>query len=194
MSFIRTGSLALSFVATVAGALAAGEPTGTDGNAATQLTWRRSYKQAAEEARLRRRPILVAITATWCAPCRQMHQVTFTDERVRRRLRRDFVLLALDADQHPELVAGFKVQSYPTTLVVSPELKIVNRVAGFQSANDLVTVLESTRMKVTDDKPTVIDDSDAVSALDALVARQSAVDRMERISRLDDRQRRAHGG
>ncbi len=148
MSFFRTGSLALSFVATVAGTLAAGDAK-TDGTATTQLTWRRSYKQAAEEARQRKQPILVTVTATWCAPCRQMQQVTFTDERVRRRLRRDFVLLALDADQHPELVKGFKVQSYPTTLVVSPELKIVKRVAGFQSANDLVTVLESTRVKVT---------------------------------------------
>ena len=129
MSLIRTGSLALALVATVTGTLAAGETTGADDSDAPR--WRRSYKQAAEEARQRRRPILVKITATWCGPCRQMQQLTFTDERVRKRLRRDFVLLELDADEHPQLIADFQIEAYPTTLVVSPELKIVNAFRGF---------------------------------------------------------------
>lgn len=146
MSFIRTGSLALTLVATVAGSLAAGEEA-TDGAAVSRLAWRRSYRQAVEEARRRKRPIIVKVTATWCGPCRQMQQLTFTDERVRRRLRRDFVLLELDADENQELIADFKVETYPTTLVVSPELTIVHRVAGYKSANDMVTVLEMVRYK-----------------------------------------------
>ncbi len=188
MSFIRTGSLVLTLVATVAGTLAAGETAGTDEPVATRLAWRRSYKQAADEARQRRRPILVKITATWCGPCRQMQQLTFTDERVRRRLRRDFVLLELDADEHPALVAGFRVEAYPTTLVVSPDLKVVKRMTGFQSAGDLVSVLELVRSK---DAPAEGADpdgsnSDAVSALVATNASQRAFDGFCLASLLDD--------
>lgn len=164
MSLIRTGSLALTLVATVACGLANGETAGTDDSDAPR--WRRSYKQAAEESRQRRRPILIKITATWCGPCRQMHQLTFTDERVRRRLRRDFVLLELDADEHSELIADFKVEAYPTTLVVSPELKIVKRLSGFQSAGDLVTVLDLVRVKDASDEP----DEPAIEAVSALAA------------------------
>ncbi|MBS0202354.1 MAG: thioredoxin family protein [Planctomycetes bacterium] len=183
MSFIRTGSLALTLVATVAGTLAAGETPGTDGTNLSRLTWRRSYKQAAEESRQRRRPILVKITATWCGPCRQMQQLTFTDERVRRRLRRDFVLLELDADEHSQLVADFKVEAYPTTLVVSPELTIVKRLTGFQSAGDLVTVLDLTRSKdATEDD----EEFEPVSALSVVNAGQLAFDGFCLTSLLDD--------
>jgi YHS domain-containing protein/thioredoxin-related protein len=165
MSLFCKGSLALSLFAAVAGTLAAGETTETDESGAPRLAWRRNYKQAAEEACLRRRPILIRITASWCGPCRQMQQLTFTDERVRRRLRRDFVLLELDADEHPKLVADFRVQAYPTTLVVSPELKVVKRMTGFQSAGDLVSVLELVRMKDEQQEIAASDDQEAVSAL-----------------------------
>jgi YHS domain-containing protein/thioredoxin-related protein len=151
-----------------ASSFAAGETGGTDGQEVSRLAWRRSYKQAAEEARKRRRPIFVKVTATWCGPCRQMHQLTFKDERVRRRLRRDFVLLELDADEHPDLVTGFKVQSYPTTLVVSPELTVVKRIAGYQSAGDLIPVLDLVRSK--DAPPEDEGSSEDAEPVSALVA------------------------
>lgn len=185
MSFIRTGSLALTLVATVAGTLAAGETSGSDDSGATRLAWRRSYRQAVDEARQRRRPILIKITATWCGPCRQMQQLTFTDERVRRRLRRDFVLLELDADEHSELVADFRVEAYPTTLVVSPELTIEKRLSGFQSAGELATVLELVRYKDAPDE-SLAEDSEAVSALAAANVQQAAFGGFCLASLLDD--------
>jgi YHS domain-containing protein/thioredoxin-related protein len=186
MTWIRTGSLALLLVATAAGLSAASEAPGTEDVDSSRLAWRNSYKQAAEEARHRRRPIILKITATWCGPCRQMNQLTFTDERVRRRLRRDFVLLALDADEHPELVSGFKVESYPTTLVVSHDLKIVKRMSGFKSPGDLVSVLEL--IKVTDDNQDAsgFDDSDAVSVLASANVDHTAFDGFCLVSLLDE--------
>jgi len=185
MSFIRTGSLALTLVATVAGTLAAGETSGTDGSVATRLAWRKSYRQAVDEARQRKRPILIKITATWCGPCRQMQQLTFTDERVRRRLRRDFVLLELDADEHSELVADFRVEAYPTTLVVSPELTIEKRLSGFQSAGELASVLELVRYKDAPDEDGN-DETEVVSALAAANVRQPAFGGFCLASLLDD--------
>lgn len=191
MSFFRTGSLMLTLVATVSGTFAAGEAQADGQPEVPRLAWRRSYKQAAEEARQRRRPILVKITATWCGPCRQMHQLTFTDEGIRRRLRRDFVLLELDADEQAELIADFKVEAYPTTLIVSPDLKIVKRMAGYQSAGDLVKVLEHVRVKDdADDKAAdavdIVDDSEAVSALALANLPQPAFDGFCLSSLLDD--------
>lgn len=186
MSKIRTGSLVLTLVAMVTAVAAAGESSATDEPEVTRLAWRRSYKQAADEARRRRRPILVKVTATWCGPCRQMHQLTFKDERVQRRLRRDFVLLEVDADEHPELVAGFKVQSYPTTLVVSPELTVVKRLTGYQSAGDLVSVLELVRVKDSADDDGQFDESEAISALATENVKTLAFDGFCLSSLLDD--------
>jgi YHS domain-containing protein len=112
-----------------------------------------------------------------------MAQLTFKDERVQRRLRRDFVLLEVDADEHPDLVTGFKVQAYPTTLVVSPELTVVKRLTGYQSAGDLVTALEMIRVKEDDE---VSDDADAVSALAVENVKTIAFDGFCLASLLDD--------
>lgn len=142
MTWMRTGSITLTLVATAIAGLGGTESLKADEPGVTRLAWRRSYKQAAEEARQRRRPILIKVTATWCGPCRQMQQLTFTDERVRRRLGRDFILLELDADEHSQVIADFRVEAFPTTLVVSPELNVIKRLKGFQSARDLVNVLE----------------------------------------------------
>lgn len=185
MSFIRTGSLALTLVATVSGGHAV-RGSEADEPDAPRLAWRQSYKQAAEEARQRRRPILVKVTATWCGPCRQMQKLTFTDERIRRRLRRDFVLLELDADEQKELVKDFHVEAYPTTLIVSPELKVVKRLSGYQSAGDLVKVLEHVRVKDAPEDEGQFDDSDAVSALTPAAAGQAAFDGFCLTSLLDD--------
>ncbi len=172
MSILRLGSLSLALVAAVAVSFASRPPAQADDHAVSRLSWRKNYKQACEEAGRRRRPILVKITATWCGPCRQMQQLTFTDERLRRRLRRDFVLLELDADENPDLISGFHVQAYPTTLVVSPELKVVSRMTGFKSAGDMITSLELVKRSPLDGDESLadaesdeFDDSQPASAL-----------------------------
>lgn len=172
MSILCRGSLSLALVAAVAISFASRPSAQADEHEVSRLAWRRSYKQACDEARRRKRPILVKITATWCGPCRQMQQLTFTDERLRRRLRKDFVLLELDADENPDLITGFHVEAYPTTLVVSPELKVVSRMTGFKSAGDMISTLELVKFTPLDGDESLadaesgeFDDSQAVSAL-----------------------------
>lgn len=197
MSNLRSGGLVLALVAATATSFAVRPNAQADEQEMSRLTWRKSYKQAADEARRRRRPILVKITASWCGPCRQMQQLTFTDERLKRRLRRDFILLELDADEHPDLIAGFHVEAYPTTLVVSSELKIVKRMTGYQSAGDLVSALEL--VKFTPDDPRedndqdrsdfdqdVADDSTPVSALATLNTIKLGFDGFCLVSLLDE--------
>lgn len=172
MSISRRGSLSLALVAAVAISFANRPSAHADDHEVSRLAWRTSYKQACEEAGRRKRPILVKITASWCGPCRQMQQLTFTDERLRRRLRKDFVLLELDADENPDLITGFHVEAFPTTLVVSPELKVVSRMTGFKSAGDLMSSLELVKRSPLDEDESLddaqteqFDDSQAASAL-----------------------------
>ena len=172
MSISRSGSLVLALVAAVAISFASRPPTQADDHEVSRLAWRKSYKQACEEAGRRKRPILVKITASWCGPCRQMQQLTFTDERLRRRLRKDFVLLELDADENPDLMSGFHVEAYPTTLVVSHELKVVSRMTGFKSAGDMISSLELIKQSPLDEDESLADaesdDSDDTQAVSAL--------------------------
>ena len=107
------------------------------------IDWRSSYRQAADEAARDGKLLLVSVTASWCGPCRQMKQLTFTDSRVIEMVQLGYVPLTIDADEHPELVTGFGVEAYPTTFVVAPDLTIVKRMSGFQSAADMLVSLKS---------------------------------------------------
>jgi thiol-disulfide isomerase/thioredoxin len=125
---------------------AAGTATAQDDSGAEKVSsidWRTCYRLAADQAAREGKPILVKVGATWCGPCRQMKQLTFADSRVIELVRSDFVALSIDADEHPELVTGFRVEAYPTTIIVAPDLTILKRMAGFQSATDLVAILSS---------------------------------------------------
>ena len=152
---------------------------------AASIDWKMSYRQAADEAARDGKLLLVSVTASWCGPCRQMKQLTFTDSRVIQLVQTDYVALTIDADEHPELVTGFGVEAYPTTFVVSPDLTIVKRMSGFQSAGDMVTTLRS----LANSAPTVRlqrDESNAVSALDPANATKFGFDGYCLVSLLEE--------
>lgn len=130
----------------------------------SSIEWRTSYRQAADEAARDGKLLLVSVTASWCGPCRQMKQLTFTDSRVIDIVRSDFVPLTVDADEQPDLVSGLGVEAYPTTFVITPELAILKRLPGFQSAGDLCSSLKSLA-KTPPTTRSTRDDSTAVSAL-----------------------------
>lgn len=105
------------------------------------ISWTTAYQSATEQSSKEGKPVLVRITATWCGPCQQMKQLTYTDARVVSLVNANFVPLMIDADQQPELVSSFKVEAYPTTIVMAPDLSISKRLTGYQSADMLVSEL-----------------------------------------------------
>lgn len=110
-------------------------------DSAPSIDWRTSYRRAVDEANRDSKPVLVRVTASWCGPCQQMKQLTFADSRVVELIKAEFVPLSIDADEHPELVSGFHIDAFPTTLIVAADLTIVKRFKGFQSADTLYSTL-----------------------------------------------------
>jgi YHS domain-containing protein len=134
---IRFGGWKFSFLAAAVVGVAC---TGAAAEAA-QVSWRKDFARAAQESAAAQKPILLEITASWCGYCHKMFEQTFTDREIAERVNGCFVPVAIDADHHQKLVNSIGVKGLPTTVILSPELKVMKKITGFQTASALDEVL-----------------------------------------------------
>lgn len=99
-----------------------------------EIAWRKDVSAAAREAAATNKPLLVMVEASWCGPCRRMLQQTFPDRAVTARINAGFIPLLIDADQQAALVQKLNINAFPTMLILDANLRVVERVTGFQSA------------------------------------------------------------
>lgn len=79
------------------------------------------------------RPVLVDVTAAWCAPCRAAEPVLA--ELARQRVS-TLKVVRIDGEQSPTLVARLGVRGFPTFLLYEHGRE-VKRQAGFRGMNAL---------------------------------------------------------
>ncbi len=96
--------------------------------------WQTSFENALKTAHAENRPILAAVTAVWCGPCRQMQQLTLNDAEVSRYANLHYVTVSIDGDQRRDLISQLGVAAFPTTLVLNPDGTVLHRWTGFQPA------------------------------------------------------------
>jgi YHS domain-containing protein/thioredoxin-related protein len=104
---------------------------------AAEVQWTKDLQKAAAQSSQENKPMLVLVSAQWCGYCQKMLKTTFRDEALIGHLNQCFVPVYLDADDHPEAVQKLEVEGLPTTLIISPEMKVVERLSGYQSAEQV---------------------------------------------------------
>lgn len=114
-------------------------PTSYSG-ASADVRWQSDMTAALNEAQQTGRPLLVSVTADWCTYCQQMKQTTFTDPQFIQSTT-GFIPVAVNADASRQLAEQLGVRTLPTTLVVTPDRRIVDRIEGYRSASEIAGVL-----------------------------------------------------
>jgi thiol:disulfide interchange protein DsbD len=104
--------------------------------------WQHDFAAAQREAASQKKPLLLGVTATWCGACRQMQQLTLTDARVTRQLQSSCVGVLVDADQHAGLLSEFKVEAFPTTILLDAAGNVQRRWVGYQPVAEFAAELE----------------------------------------------------
>jgi thiol:disulfide interchange protein DsbD len=93
------------------------------------------------------RTVMLDFYADWCVSCKEMERFTFSDERVKARLR-DVVLLQADVTannaEHAALLKRFRLFGPPGIIFFDGDGREIQglRVIGFQPAERFVTVLD----------------------------------------------------
>jgi thioredoxin-related protein len=115
------------------------------GAQASQVTWQTDLQQALHEAGRSQKPLLVEFTASWCGYCRKMKQTTFADARIVKHVNGCFVPVSIDADENERLMQSVGVDALPTTVILSPQLQVVRRIAGYQTVEQFEQHLATVR-------------------------------------------------
>jgi thiol:disulfide interchange protein DsbD len=101
------------------------------------VAWQLYSEPLLAEAEQANKPVIIDFYATWCAPCRELEEITFHHPEVVRQANRDFVMIKVDLTQkgnplHDRLLRQYKVKGVPTVIFLDsqgkerPDLRLVD--------------------------------------------------------------------
>lgn len=115
--------------------------------AAPGTVWLNHYGEAARQAQADHRYLLIAFTGSdWCGPCQNMEQQVFASDTFREYAAQKLILLSVDfprqkalpaalQTQNAQLAKQYKVDGYPTVIVLNDKGEELDRlVGGFKDA------------------------------------------------------------
>ena len=98
-----------------------------------------SFEAACQNAQQGDKIVFVDFFTTWCAPCRLLDIRTWPDPQVITLLEEKTVALRLDAEQQTNLAKRYKIEAYPTMLLLKPDGTELNRLVGFREPKTFLT-------------------------------------------------------
>jgi thiol:disulfide interchange protein DsbD len=85
------------------------------------VSWHTYSDQLLSEAVKKQKPVIIDFTAAWCAPCRELDEVTFHDPEIVKQAKRDFIMIKVDLTRkgnpvHEGLLRQYQVKGVPTVV------------------------------------------------------------------------------
>ena len=115
-----------------------------DGEVVSAVEWfEGSLEDAQAAAKAANKRVFVDVGAYWCPPCRKLDEEVFTRPEVGEALKAGYVPVHIDAEkgEGPEVVARYRVQAYPTLLVLEAEGLERGRLVDAVPADELLKSL-----------------------------------------------------
>ena len=140
---VLRGVLACLVLAVAAPVLA--QSGSSDSADSASIRWHQNPNRALAVARHSQRPILAYVTSENCGYCRKMERQSWSDADIAKQVMAGFVPLKLDAKQNRREVEALHIRAFPTTVLLSPEGKVLGGAAGFLSPEKLTKLLVAAR-------------------------------------------------
>ncbi len=81
-----------------------------------------------------KRFVLVDFYTVWCVPCKKLDETTWKDQEVRDWLSTEAVCLKVDAEKDEPLADKYRINVYPTVLLLRPDGAEIDRLVGYRDA------------------------------------------------------------
>ena len=108
------------------------------------VAWRDWGKQAFLASRTEGKPVLLALTATWCHWCHVMDQTSYSDPRVIELINRWFIPARVDVDQRPDLSARYNQGGFPSVAFLDSNGAVIEGKI-YTPPDEMVRLLERVR-------------------------------------------------
>ena len=113
----------------------------TNEPAISPVAWRDWSDQTLLASRAEGKPVLLALTATWCHWCHVMDHTSYSDPTVIGLINKKFIPVRVDVDQRPDLSARYNQGGFPSLAILdSGGAVIEGRV--YVPPDDMVRLLE----------------------------------------------------
>jgi thioredoxin-related protein len=98
------------------------------------------------QARQFEKPFFVNFYTSWCSPCQNLDNFTFTSPELTSYVKQHYLAYSVDAEglqgDGVELAQRFDVIFYPTILVFNSRGEVMEKLTGYQTASQLLQVLK----------------------------------------------------
>lgn len=118
------------------------------------LNWLGDYGEALKAAVASQRPVWIQFTGPWCPNCHKMDKETFKNPRVIERLSQHFVTAKISCENDAELALSFGFTQLPSSVLISPDGKILARHEGFADPEKLESLTVLAGVPADTDKTT----------------------------------------
>ena len=138
-----------------------GKPMAFAGSKAGGINWLK-YDDAIEQAKKRKKHVIVDFTASWCGWCKKMAATTYQDTQVVNTINRDFVAAIVDGDSYNVLkmkdgdvtekgiTVQYRVSGYPTTWFLEPDGTKIAPAPGYIQTQAMMYILDFVRTNAND--------------------------------------------
>lgn len=104
-----------------------------------------NWEKARDEAKQQKKYLFVDAYTDWCYWCKVMDKETFPDKEVIKFMGENFVSLKLEMEHNygVNVARKYRVSSFPTFLILSPDGKLVRRLSGYLEVAPFLAELKS---------------------------------------------------
>ncbi|GAB3326865.1 hypothetical protein GCM10027299_26530 [Larkinella ripae] len=106
-----------------------------------EATWKAHLAKAKAENKI----IFLDAYTTWCGPCKMLQKNVFTQKSVGDFFNQEFINVKMDMEsgEGPGLALQYPLEGYPTLLFIDGDGKVVKKVLGYQTPEELLAVGKS---------------------------------------------------